>query len=194
MKAMKAIPISRDALLKGTILLCIGLALLGWLSTGPLKVPLEIAANWVLDNLGIPGVLLFTVIVDSFPTPFSFVPLLVLCIHRGLDPLFIGAIFSVASISGGITGYHFGRWFGIPPRIEKWAELQFPGSLGWLRRHAAPGIVAFAILPLPFSLATWTAGALRAHRGKVILALCTRIVKVAFIIGSMLLGRAAGGM
>ena len=194
MTAFKSLPLSRGAVGKGTLLVFLGLAIVGWLSAGPLKSPLEIAANWVLETLGIPGVLLFTVLVDSFPNPFSFVPLLVLCIHRGLDPFFIATIFSIASILGGITGYHLGRWFGIPAKLETWAEKQFPGSLSWLREHAAPGVVAFAILPLPFSLATWTAGALRAHRGKVILALCTRILKVAFIVGSMLLGRAAGGM
>ena len=193
MNSRNKLPVSKTTLIQSTVAIFLGIALLGWLSTGPLKVPLEIAANWVLDTLGIPGVLLFTIAVDSFPTPFSFVPLLVLCIHRGLDPLFIGFIFSAASISGGMTGYHLGRWFGLPGRLESWAEKKFPGCLDWLRDHAAPGIVAFTILPLPFSLATWTAGALRAHRGKVIMALCTRILKVGFIIGSMLLGQAAGG-
>jgi len=180
-------------MVKGSIGLVLSILLVGWLSVNYLATPLDTAATWLIDNVGIVGVLLITVVLDSFPTPFSFVPLLVLVIHQGMNPWLAGALFSCASVTGGMIGVHLGRTFGLPSRLETWAEDRFPGILEWLRRHAAIGVAAFAVLPLPFSLATWSAGALRAHRGKVMIAVGTRVPKIAVIIGTLMAGRAVGG-
>ena len=187
------LPLTKMAMVKGTIVLLLGILLAGWLSKTFLAEPLDAAAQWLVAHVGLVGVLVITVIFDSFPTPFSFVPLLVLLIHQGMNPWLAGILFSGASVTGGFIGIHLGRYLGLPKRLESWAEAKFPGILDWLRERAAIGVAAFAILPLPFSLATWSAGALRAHRGKVMLAVGARIPKVAVIIATLMAGRAVGG-
>ena len=189
----RILPITKIAMVKGSLLLLVGILIAGWLSKTFLAEPLDIGAQWLVANVGLGGVFVITIIFDSFPTPFSFVPLLVLLIHQGMDPWFAGLFFSGASVTGGFIGIHLGRYIGLPKRLESWAEEKFPGILDWLRERAAIGVAAFAILPLPFSLATWSAGALRAHRGKVMLAVGARIPKVAVLIATLMAGRTVGG-
>lgn len=178
---------------QSAIFLFLGVGLFALVATVFFGEFLELAANWTLETLGISGILLITVLIDSVPSPFSFVPLLLLCLHHGMDPWAAGTLFSLASITGGVTGVHLGRWFGLPKRLSQGVEARYPGSLDWLRKNAALGVALFAVLPLPFSLATWSAGALRAPRREVFIAIGARIPKTIFIVLSLEAGRIAGG-
>ena len=173
-----------------TVLLVIGV---GWFGVTRGQALFNLVGGWLDTHVGLPGMLLMTVLVDTFPSPFSFVPLLVLKVHEGAPLLSLWWMFTGASMIGGFSGFHLGRAIGLPVRWTTRLESRFPGSLEWLRQHAGWGIVLFAILPLPYSLATWSAGSLGTPLRTVMLATTARGVKVAIIIFGLSLGQDIGG-
>ncbi len=131
---------------------------------------------------------------DSFPSPLSIVPLIALGFYAGKGLFLLWALFSFASITGGIIGYAGGRWLGIPKWLSAKIEEISPGFGEKAQRHGAWFVVVFGILPLPYSLSTWGAGAFEVPFWKFFAASCIRAVKVAAVLGTLIAGQTTGGV
>ncbi|MEE2903173.1 MAG: VTT domain-containing protein [Myxococcota bacterium] len=147
-----------------------------------LKEPIEAIGTSAVEKFGVPGLYLFVLAIDSFPTPFSYAPIMLLAIEGGISTLQVFIVSSLASMSGGLIGYVIGRVIGLPPRLADWLITKHPENFRLLRKYGAQGVALIGALPLPFALGTWTAGAMRVNFGGVALALLIRIPKTAFYI------------
>ena len=158
-----------------------------------LMEPIERLGTAVVTQLGLTGLFVAVLLIDSFPTPMSYAPLMLLAIQGGLPVWVVFIASSVASMSGGLIGYSIGRLVGLPARLSGWLEAQHPEQFTLLKRHGAWGVAAVAALPLPFALGTWTAGAMRVPLSGVLLACLVRVPKTLFYIALILSGLTLGG-
>eukprot|EP01065_Artemidia_motanka_P034573 TRINITY_DN42132_c0_g1_i1.p1 TRINITY_DN42132_c0_g1~~TRINITY_DN42132_c0_g1_i1.p1 ORF type:complete len:283 (+),score=68.11 TRINITY_DN42132_c0_g1_i1:50-850(+) len=125
------------------------------------KQPLVDAGRAVLKKVGLDGIIVAVFVLDVFPQPISFVPFLFVALEGGTSPVRLWLAASAASILAGNVGYFIGRWVGLPEFAQEWLTRKFPAVGDGIQRHGHCGVALFALLPVPFALATWPAGALR---------------------------------
>ena len=155
--------------------------------------PIERLGTAAVTQFGLLGLFIAILLIDSFPTPMSYAPLMLLAIQGGMPIWVVFIASSLASMSGGLIGYSIGRMVGLPDRLETWLEAKHPDQFTLLKQHGAWGVAAVAALPLPFALGTWTAGAMKVRFGGVLLACLVRIPKTAFYIALIMGGLTLGG-
>ncbi|MBL91244.1 MAG: hypothetical protein CMH56_05445 [Myxococcales bacterium] len=148
---------------------------------------------WVVENLGLPGLFGMWVLIDTVPTPMSYAPIMFLSIKGGLNHWVILAVASAASMTGGMIGFSLGHWVGMPQKVRAWFDEKYPGKYDILQRHGAWGIVIVGLLPMPFALGTWTAGAMRIPFWQAGLAMFVRIPKTGIYVALIMSGLAVGG-
>ena len=148
---------------------------------------------WVVENLGLPGLFGMWVLIDTVPTPMSYAPIMFLSIKGGLNHWVILAVASAASMTGGMIGFTLGHWVGMPQKARAWFDEKYPGKYDILQRHGAWGIVIVGLLPMPFALGTWTAGAMRIPFWQAGLAMFVRIPKTGIYVALIMSGLAVGG-
>jgi len=158
-----------------------------------LMEPLERLGTAAVTQFGLLGLFVAILLIDSFPTPMSYAPLLLLAIQGDVPVLIVFATGSLASMCGGMIGYGMGRAVGLPKKIEGWLEDNHPEQFALLKEHGAWGVAAVAALPLPFALGTWTAGAMRVKFLGVVLACLVRIPKTGFYVALIMGGLKLGG-
>ena len=83
---------------------------------------------WIVENVGLPGLFVAWILIDTVPTPMSYAPIMFLSIKGGLSPWVILAVASVASMTGGLIGFSLGRAVGMPASVVAWVERKYPGK------------------------------------------------------------------
>lgn len=190
-------PVVDRALIKktvvGLVLLLLGSALCAFL----LKDPLVALGQTFMDRFGLGGVFIGTLIADTSPLPLSHEPLVMLAIpgvERGeLDWRILLLTVASASVLAGPVGWSFGRLLLAGTRFSSWIERRHPRFVGFMEEHGIKAVAVAALLPIPFALATWSAGALRLPFLQILGVSLLRIVKTSFYMGLMLTGWIAGG-
>lgn len=167
--------------------------LLAVLGSVYLKDFLTTLGIWVVENLGLPGLFAVWVFIDTIPTPMSYAPIMFLSIKGGLSHWTILIVASAASMTGGMIGFSMGHWIGMPQKVRLWFDEKYPGKYEILKRHGAWGIVIVGLLPMPFALGTWTAGAMRIPFWQAALASLVRIPKTGIYVVLIMSGLAVGG-
>lgn len=129
------------------------------------RQPLQDAGAWCVSTLGLPGLAGAVLLIDSIPTPLSYVPFMLLALEGGMDFNAVLLISAGASYSAGLLGFTVGRLVGMPQRLAGWMERKYPQARELIERFGAWGIALVGILPVPLALGTLTGGALgvRAH-------------------------------
>ncbi len=184
--------VDRALVRKAIIGLAVILAVAGL--TGLLfKAPLEAGGSAFIDNFGLLGLAIGVVIADSSPLPLTNEPLIFLARGAGVGVWTIFAVVSAASVCGGAVGYTFGRTLGALFGAEEWMEAKQPALVHYMRRYGAEGVAIAALLPIPFSLSTWSAGVLHVPFWKVMAAALVRIPKTAFYVLLIVGGLSLGG-
>lgn len=148
---------------------------------------------WVVESVGIPGLFVAWTLIDTIPTPMSYAPIMFLSMKGGLSPWVILVVASTASMTGGLIGFSIGRAIGMPKSVLNWMEEKYPGKYDILQKHGAWGIVIVGLLPMPFAIGTWTAGAMQIPFWKAALALLVRIPKTGIYVVLILSGLSVGG-
>ncbi len=145
-----------------------------------LNEPLTSLSQELVASFGVLGLGAATLVIDSVPTPLSAVPLMLLAVKGGIPMLQVAAATIAASILAGWVGFGLGRLIGMPRTLQVLMDQRFPGKLDLLREHGVWGVAAIALLPLPFALGTWSAGALGVRTRGVLLATLLRAPKMGF--------------
>eukprot|EP01062_Namystynia_karyoxenos_P024242 TRINITY_DN19429_c0_g1_i2.p1 TRINITY_DN19429_c0_g1~~TRINITY_DN19429_c0_g1_i2.p1 ORF type:complete len:283 (+),score=76.42 TRINITY_DN19429_c0_g1_i2:107-955(+) len=160
---------SQDPLMRMVVGLVLGIvviAVAAFVAQHFFAKPIERAGRVVVREVGLSGMALFVFLLDVAPQPVSFVPLLYVAIEGGEPP--------------GNVGYWLGSWIGLPARAERWLQVKYPAVREALVTRGHCGAAVVALLPVPFALATWPAGALQLQYCPGFLAVTTlRGVKVA---------------
>jgi len=123
-----------------------------------LREPITAFSSALIDRVGWAGVFVGVLITDTSPLPLTHEPVLLMAVADGLNVWAIGGVAATASVVAGPLGYLGGRLLGRSAHIEAWLLRRSPGMVGFLRRWGATGVAIAALLPIPYALATWTAG------------------------------------
>jgi len=169
----------------GLLTLLLGVAALGVV----LRRPLEVAAAWFVDTMGLLGVFLAVTLVDTLPLTHE--PVLLLAWSGGLSFGAIWAAASAGSVLAGVLGWLVG---GRLARF-RWVQRAFLRYriTAFLERYGAWAVAVAALTPFPYAVATWAAGAARVPLVPVFLGSLVRILKVLIYLSLIVLGWSAGG-
>ena len=169
----------------GLLTLLLAVAALGVI----LRKPLELAAGWFVETLGLLGVFLAVVLVDSLPLTHE--PVLLLGWSGGLSFGAIWAAASAGSVLAGVVGWFMGGRLGrfevVTRFFARYRITEF------LDRYGAWAVAVAALTPFPYAVATWAAGAARLPLLPVFLGSLVRILKVLIYLSLIVLGWSAGG-
>ena len=91
-----------------------------------LMEPIERLGTAAVTQFGLLGLFIAILLIDTFPTPMSYAPLMLLAIQGGMPIWVVFIASSLASMSGGLLGYSMGRLVGLPKRLEAWLEDKHP--------------------------------------------------------------------
>ena len=141
------------------------------------REPIYAFGSAVVDRYGLLGLGVAVLLVDSLPTPLSYVPFMALGLAGGLSFSEVFLVSALASYVAGGLGYGVGRLVGMPPRFERWIHRRYPRVQSLLDQYGGWGVAAIAVLPLPLAVGTWSAGSLRVRSQQVALALLLRVPK-----------------
>lgn len=173
----------------GAALILGAAGLAGWL----LRAPIHAAGGWFVQELGLTGLALAVIVMDSCLLPLANEPLLLLAVAGGVSPWTTFGVAASASTFAGLVGYSFGAALRRGTRLAGRFQGRFPGAARFLTRYGAWGVALAAVTPLPFSVSTWSAGMMGVPVWKVAAASTLRVPKTGFYLWLMLQGWALGG-
>ncbi len=166
--------------------------LLALISGLMLRAPLTAAGQWAIARFGVEGVFIGTIITDSSPLPLTNEPLMLLALTGGVSVWTVMWVVSLASICGGAVGYGFGFSLRRFHPLRSWVLHRSPELAAWMQERGAVAVGIAALLPIPYSLATWSAGLLGTPFWRVMLATLLRIPKTGFYLALIWLGWSTG--
>lgn len=125
---------------------------------------LRLAANWVAENLGVPGLAALIFIGDALVSPIP--PDIVLLVVAGSEDVLrpnwfpIISFFTLISVIGGNIGWVLGKYLGR----RKWVNVIIgryrEKGERLMKRYGIWAVALGAATPLPFSVTAWIAGIL----------------------------------
>jgi membrane protein YqaA with SNARE-associated domain len=175
--------------------MCIGVGVMmvvAGLSGLLLQQPLRTFGSWTMDQFGLWGLFFGTMFTDSSPLPLTNEPLMMLALAAGVSPLTILWVVSTASVIAGFVGYACGSMVARHPRLRAWILSRSPELAQWMKNRGGLAVAVAALLPIPYSLATWSAGIVHTPLRAVALGTLFRIPKTAFYLALIWLGWSAG--
>ncbi|MEC8381845.1 MAG: hypothetical protein VXZ96_16060 [Myxococcota bacterium] len=139
----------------------IGLVLLGSLGAYFGRGYIEMAGTWLIHNYGLWGIAMATLITDTSPLPLTSEPVALLGLGAEIPFWHIILFMGGTSHLCGPLGYGFGALVGrvgLKHIVKKIPTLQ--PVIAYVRQHGVKAVAMGALLPIPYALTTWTAGAL----------------------------------
>lgn len=158
-------------LIVAMVVAAVGVFAVGYL----LREPIEELSSWFVRDFGLVGVFVGTAILDTFPGTMH-EPLLLFGYSGGLKlvPLWLAASFG--SVLSGVFGFAIGRAL---QRFEWMRRLIVRYRIkALLDRYGVVAMIVLVISPVPYSLATWSAGAAGVPFPHLLLGSLFRIPKI----------------
>lgn len=152
-----------------------------------LREPLQAWGTIFIDRFGLPGLFVGVLITDTSIVPLTSEPLVLLAIGGGVPPWTAVGLTAVASVCAGPLGWACGRLVARHTPLGPWLARRHPQVTGFLTRYGARFVAVAALLPFPFAVATWLAGASEVRMVHVLLASLLRVPKTLFY-GALLVG------
>ncbi|MEC7984357.1 MAG: hypothetical protein VX278_04285 [Myxococcota bacterium] len=122
------------------------------------KESIETYGKILLETMGIYGLMLGTLITDTSPMPLTSEPFAILGLGADIPIHRIIIAMSFASHIAGALGYGLGRFINYFPQKKTFLVSRFPTVFSFMNRHGIKGVCLAAILPIPYAIATWSAG------------------------------------
>ena len=172
---------------RGTIGLFTLLALAA-LAGALLRHPLETVGEWFVHHLGLIGVFVTVLVIDTMPLTHE--PILLLAWTGGLGFLPIWLTAGLASILSGALGWFLGSLFAHNAFVQRQCQRYRIDIL--FQRYGVWAVAIAAITPFPYAIATWSAGAARMPFLQVLAGSCARLIKVLIYLSLIVAGWQAG--
>ncbi len=157
-----------------------------------LEEPITVAATAFVERFGLLGLAAGVVVTDSSPLPMTHEPILLIGVSADVPPLVLWAVAGTASVGAGLVGYTCGAVLVSRSRLRGWLKERHPGFEAFMEKHGVKGVAVAALLPIPFALATWSAGMTRIGLGPTMAASLLRIPKTGFYLWLIVAGWAVG--
>lgn len=138
-----------------------------------------------MSFLGLPGLFILVFILDGVPQPFTYVPLIFIAVKGSIPKENIFVVCATASYSAALAGYCVGRHIR---RLRCGSYLfdslsnKYPFVPDIMQKKGAWGVVVAGAMPVPFALATWTAGSFGVPFAQFALAGTMRFPKIALFV------------
>jgi len=158
-----------------------------------LREPITAIAEVFVGRFGLVGLFFGVLFTDASPFPLTHEPVLILGVAMDIDWWTLALVGSAASVTAGPIGYCGGLILRTRSGAADWLERRAPGMIGFLREWGATGVAIAALLPIPFAVATWTAGLTGVSFPKLLAASLLRIPKTMFYLTLITQGWALGG-
>lgn len=138
-----------------------GLALVAMAIAGAVfRQPLLAVSATFVRTLGGPGVLVGWWFCDSMPVPVVPDAFSAVALAGGMSFWTICAWAGVGTLLGGTTGFVIGRTLSHTPAYKRVMDGRGAEARRLVERYGITAIAVAALTPLPYSLASWAAGAL----------------------------------
>lgn len=158
-----------------------------------LREPITALAQAFMTRWGLPGLFVGVLITDTSLVPATNEPLLLLAYGGGASAWEVFVVASSASTLAGPVGWTLGRTLSAVTNLEGWLRRRHGRMVELLERNAVRALILAALTPIPFALATWTAGALRFSFWTVCACSLFRVLKTAVYLSLIVGGWALGG-
>lgn len=145
-----------------------------------LREPLQTWGTAFLDRFGLAGLFVGVIITDSSILPMTNEPLVLLAIGAGVSPWTVIALTAIASACAGPVGWTAGHLVARHTPLGPWLARRHPRVTGFLTRYGARFVAVAALLPFPFAVSTWLAGASEVRFAHLCLASLLRVPKTLF--------------
>jgi membrane protein YqaA with SNARE-associated domain len=137
-------------------------------------------AEWVFDRLGFTGLAIVLFVSETVVSPLP--PDVILLIIAGSDlsdawyqPV---AILAFLSTAGGHLGWLLGRWLNETGLVRRILGHHHGKSVEVLHRYGVGAVILAALTPLPWSVTSWTAGALNMPWSRYLLGSLVRFPRI----------------
>ncbi len=157
-----------------------------------LREPITAVAEVFIGRFGLAGLFAGVLFTDASPFPLTHEPVLLLGVAMGIPWWKLAFVGSLASVTAGPVGYCGGLLLRTRSGAATWLDRRAPGMLAFLQEWGATGVAIAALLPIPFALATWTAGLTGVPFPKLLVASLLRIPKTCFYLTLIIQGWALG--
>lgn len=149
--------------------------------------------TFFVDAYGLWGIAIGTLICDTSPIPLTNEPLALIAIGADIPLWQIIITMSAASHCGAPVGYTCGLVMGKQSWFQALVQRKYPDALEKGRPYAIRAVALGAVLPIPYAITTWAAGAMKAGFWKTCLAGSLRWIKnavtVSIIAGGWIIGQ-----
>jgi membrane protein YqaA with SNARE-associated domain len=146
-----------------------------------------------IDKYGLLGIAIGTLICDTSPIPLTNEPLALIALGANIPFWHIVVTMSIASHCGAPLGYLCGYFLGKQNWFQKLVQNKHPDLMDKGKEYAVRAVALGALLPIPYAITTWVAGAVQADFKMVVLAGSLRWIKntisVSLVIGGWALGQ-----
>lgn len=146
-----------------------------------------------IENYGLMGIAVGTLICDTSPIPLTNEPIALIALGAGIPFWEIVITMSFASHCGAPIGYICGYFLGKQPWFLKLVSQKYPNAFNKGQRYAVRAVALGALLPIPYAITTWVAGAVNADFKMVVLAGTFRWIKnimsVSLVAGGWAIGQ-----
>ncbi len=152
------------------------------------REPVARLGHLFVDHFGLLGMFVGALVIDTSIIPMSTDPLLLVGVSGELPfwPMLFAT--GIGSVFSGPAGYVCGALLDRGTRVGPFLRRRFPRFLTFLEEHGLKAVVAAALLPIPFSASTWSAGIMRLGIWRVAAVSLLRIPKTGFYLWLIVTG------
>ena len=176
---------NQTAKLIGTLILLI---LLGGLCGVLFRSQIEFLGSWLIGQLGIWGLVIGTLITDTSPLPLTSEPIAIIGFGAKVPLWIIICTMSATSHLAGPIGYLCGHSVRNFSFVQKLLNGKLKPLSLFVHKHGIAAVAMGALLPIPYALTTWIAGAVGIGFWHTFLASTLRWVKTATYVYLLSLG------
>ena len=153
-----------------------------------LKDEIQLYGSLMIEKFGLWGLVIGTVITDTSPLPLSSEPIAILGFGANLELVDIILTMSLTSHLSGPLGYILGRFFSKTKVVSHLLNHRLAYVRDFVKQHGLKAVCMGALLPIPYALTTWTAGAVGISLWGTFLASSLRWVKTGLYVYLLSLG------
>lgn len=169
----------------GTLII---LVLLGGLCGILFRGQIEFIGSWLINQLGLWGLVIGTLITDTSPLPLTSEPIAIIGFGAKLPLWTIILTMSATSHCAGPLGYLCGHSVRNFSFVQNLLKGKLKPLSSFVHKHGIVAVAMGALLPIPYALTTWIAGAVGIGFWYTFLASTLRWVKTATYVYLLSLG------